>query len=100
MSNLKKLETFVRFLLDIKTKKQFKSVLFTLTAAQNLVLREIIYNITQRFPNRYKRLSKKVYKPLSVHFLKTHWENLWKFLQEHSEYILDHVNEESSSASV
>ena len=95
MSNFKKLGNFVKFVVDVKTKKQAQALLHTLTLAQNLVIREIIYNVSRRYPNRYKRLAKKVYKPLSVHFLKKYWEQLWKFLQDHSAFILEHLNEEA-----
>lgn len=95
MSNLKKLGNFVKFLVDVKTKKQAQALLHTLTPAQNLAIREIIYNVSRRYPSRYKRLAKKVYKPLSVHFFKKYWEQLWKFLQDHSGFILEHLNEET-----
>ena len=68
MSNLKKLGNFVKFLVDVNTKKQAQALLHTLTPAQNLAIREIIYNVSRRYPNCYKRFAKKVYKPLSVHF--------------------------------
>ena len=83
MSHLKKSGNFVKFLVDVKTKG-------TLTPAQNSAVREIIYNVSRRYPNRYKRLAQKVHKPLSNHFLKKYWEQLWKFLQEHSSFILEH----------
>ena len=94
MSHLKKSENFVKFLLDVKTKKQAQALLGSLTPAQNSAVREIIYNVSRRYPNRYKRLAKKVHKPLSNHFLKKYWVQLWKFLQDHSSFILEHLNEE------
>ena len=47
MSNLKKLENFVKFLMNVKTKKQAQTLLHTLTPAQNLAVREIIYNVSR-----------------------------------------------------
>ena len=47
MSHSKKLENFVKFLVDVKTKKQAQALLHTLTPAQNLVVREIIYNVSR-----------------------------------------------------
>ena len=67
-------------------------MLHTLTPAQNLAIREIIYNVSRRYPNR---LAKKVYKPLSVHFFKKYWEQLWRFLQENSAFMLEHLNGET-----
>ena len=87
MSYLKKLENFVKFLVNVKTKKQTQALLQNLTPAQNLAIREIIYNVSRRYPNHYKRLAKNVSKPLSIHFLKKYWEQLWKFLQEHSAFF-------------
>ena len=68
MSNLKKSGNFVKFLVDVKTKKQAQALLHTLTPGQNSAVREIVYNVSRRYPNRYKRLVKKVHKPLSIHF--------------------------------
>ena len=100
MSHLKKSGNFVKFLVDVKTKKQAQALLHTLTPAQNSAIREIIYNVSRRYPNRYKRLAKKVHKALSIHFLKKYWEQLWKFLQEYSSFILEHLNEETHTNSV
>ena len=67
--SLKKIgKFFLKFLLDVKTKKQAQALLGSLTPAQNSAVREIIYNVSRRYPNRYKRLAKKVHKPLSNHF--------------------------------
>ena len=79
MSNLKKSGNFVKFLVDVKTKNQVQSLLHTLTPDQNLAIREIIYNVSHRYPNRYKRLVKKVHKPLSIHFLKNTGNNCGNF---------------------
>ena len=57
MSHLKKSENFVKFLLDVKTKKQAQALLGSLTPAQNSAVREIIYNVSRRYPNRYKRFA-------------------------------------------
>ena len=47
MSNLKKMGNFVKFFVDVKTKKQAEALLYTLTPAQNLAIREIIYNVSR-----------------------------------------------------
>ena len=74
---------FVRFVLTAPSKKQVKALLWTLTPRQNLTLREIILNVGEQYPQKYKKL-----KPLSTHFVRTHWENLLTFLKEHSAYII------------
>ena len=47
MSHLKKSGNFVKFLVDVKTKKQAQALLHTLTPAQNSAIREIIYNMSR-----------------------------------------------------
>ena len=96
MSNLEKEQDFIRFLLSSPLKKQAKGLLLTLTPSQNLAVREIIYNVGQQFPTRYQRLKKKVYKPLSKHFLTQHWESLLAFLKQHASYVLKKLDEEVS----
>ena len=99
MSALKKQKNFVRFILSSPLKKQVKVLLHNLTPGQNLALREIIHNVGRFFPRRYKRLQKKIKKPLSAHFLKRYWENLWDFLKQHKEFILKALDEEISADS-
>ena len=47
MSHLKKSENFVKFLVDVKTKKQAQALLGSLTPAQNSAVREIIYKVSR-----------------------------------------------------
>ena len=96
MSFLQKQKEFVKFFLTTPSKKQAKGLLLTLTPGQNLVLREIILNISNLFPQKYPKLQKKVKKPLSKHFLSKHWEELWEFLKKHSNFILQSIHEEAS----
>ena len=59
MSNLKKSGNFVKFLVDVKTKKQAQALLHTLTPAEKSAIREIIYNVSVDIPIVIKGLPKK-----------------------------------------